>query len=604
MRGNPGRGKNLNRDKAKFNFKSLQKILGYAKGSYVLFLIAIVLSIIGVVFQVISPKQIEHLTNEIANGAYTGVMNFDLIYKYSIILIIFYATTAVLSYVGHYIMTTITQKLSKHLRTRIDIKLNKLPLSFYDKSSRGNIMSVITNDIDTLSQTLSNNLNNLISGIILLIGSITMMFVTNYILAFVTIGTSILGLVIMMFIMVKSQKYYVRNQSQLGILNGQIEEIYSNHKVVVAFNGQKKEKVEFKKNNKALYASNRISQFMGSLMYPIMGFFGNLGFVMIYVVSFFLLENGGLITFGIISSFLIYQRLFTQPLGQIAQSVSGLQQASAASMRVNQLLDQSELRDETKLTKEIVEVKGKVEFKNVDFGYSVDRKIINNFSAIALPQQKIAIVGPTGAGKTTIVNLLMKFYEINSGDILIDDVSISELKRENVHKLFDMVLQDTWIFNGTIRDNIVYNMENIDDEKIMEVCETVGIKHFIECLPNGLDTIINEQSQISEGQKQQITIARAMIENAPLLILDEATSSLDTMTELIIQQAMDKLTVGRTSFIIAHRLSTIKNADIILVMNDGDIVEKGSHLELLALNGFYSKLYNSQFENEGILLNE
>jgi ATP-binding cassette subfamily B protein len=593
----PMRGKNVAFTKEKINFKAFGKVLLFAKKYFVLLIFSLILSVGGAVLTILGPKQMEKMIGAIEKGILGG-MDYSLIAKYAIILISFYVGGAIISYLGHLIMVTITQNTAKKIRKSISEKLNKLPLKFYDSSTKGNIMSVITNDVDTISQALSNSIGNLISGVILLIGSIVMMFITNYLLDLVTIVSSLLGMAIMMIIMVRSQKYFVRNQRQLGTLNGQIEEVYSNHKIVTAYNGQKKEKIEFKKNNKELFASNQKSQFFSGLMQPIMSFFSNLGYVLIFVVGALVISNGSsAITLGIIISFIMYQRQFTQPLSTIAQSMTSLQQASAASVRVNGLLEVPEMEDESNLTNVIENVRGDIEFRNVNFSYIEGKPVINSFSASAKQGQKIAIVGPTGAGKTTLVNLLMKFYEINSGEILIDGIPISTLKRENVHKLFDMILQDTWVFNGTIRENIVFNQENVSDEKIYEVCNEVGLTYFINCLPLGLDTIINEGTSLSEGQKQQITIARAMIDNSPLLILDEATSSLDTMTEIIIQQSMDKLTVGRTSFIIAHRLSTIKNADLILVMKDGDIVESGNHSELLIKNGFYAELYNSQFEN-------
>ncbi|MDR0831992.1 MAG: ABC transporter ATP-binding protein/permease [Bacillales bacterium] len=583
--------------KEKINFKSLKKVIVFLKPFIVFFVIAIILGIGGAVLTLLGPDQMKNLVNVIEKGL-TGPMNFELVTKYGIILICFYAGGALISYISSFILGTITQLFSKSLRTVIDKKFNKLPLKYFDSASKGDLLSVVSNDVDTLSQTLGNSLSNLISSTILLIGSIIMMFTSHYLLAIVTIVSSLLGMVMMLFIMLKSQKHFVANQRELGKLNGLIEETYSNHNIVKAFNAEDKIKKEYKKNNKALFSSNQKSQFLSGLMMPIMTFFGHFGYVLIFVISALLLSSGStIIDLGVIAAFLLYQRLFTQPLGTIAQSMASFQQASAASVRIVSLLDEKEIESEENIISKTIEVKGEVEFRNVAFGYDENREIIHNFSITTKPGQKVAIVGPTGAGKTTIVNLLMKFYEVNSGEIIIDGVPIKEIKRYDLHNLFDMILQDTWLFNGTIRDNIIYSQKLISDAEILKICEAVGLLHFINCLPKGLDTLLNDSASLSEGQKQQITIARAMVDMSPMLILDEATSSLDSMTEIIIQNAMDSLTVGRTNFVIAHRLSTIKNADLILVMKDGDIVESGNHQELLNRNGFYAELYNSQFEN-------
>ena len=494
-------------------------------------------------------------------------------------------------------MADVTQKTSKRLRSDINKKINQLPLSYFDTTTRGDILSRITNDVDTISQTLSSTIANLVNAITLFIGVIIMMFVVNWELALVTIASSIIGFILVFFILTFSQKYFNKRQKNLGDMNGHIEEIYSNHHIVKSYNGESKAIEQFDVINKELYRNNYKSQFLSGLMQPIMNFSGNLSYASIFIVGVFLILNGNSnVGFGTIISFTIYARLFSQPLSTFAQSLTSIQQASAASRRVFEMLEAPNLEDESKKNKKLEEVKGDVEFKNVQFGYHKDNLIIKNFSIELKRGQKVAIVGPTGAGKTTIVNLLMRFYEVTSGDILIDGVSIQEMKREEVHNLFDMILQDTWLFHGSVRENLVYNKENVTNETLDMVCKAVGLQHFIQTLPNGYDTILDDSINISEGQKQQLTIARAMIKDAPLLILDEATSSVDTRTEIVIQNAMDQLTVGRTSFVIAHRLSTIKNADIILVMNKGDIIEQGTHEQLLAKKGFYAELYNSQFE--------
>lgn len=458
----------------------------------------------------------------------------------------------------------------------------------------------MTNDVDTISQTLGSTISNLVNAITTFIGVVIMMFVVNWILALVTIGTSIVGFMLMFLILSKSQKYFNRRQQNLGEMNGHIEEIYTNHSVVKSYNAENNAKDKFDEINKKLFTNNWKSQSLSGLMPPLMNFAGNLSYAVIFIVGVAMILGGSsAITFGTIISFTIYARLFSQPLTTIAQAMSSIQQASAASKRIFEMLEEKELEDESHKTQVIENVQGNVEFKNVKFGYDKDELVIKGFSANLKKGQKVAIVGPTGAGKTTIVNLLMRFYEVDEGDILIDGISTKNMKREDVHQLFDMILQDTWLFNGTIRENLVYNKVGVTDEKLDEVCNAVGLKHFISTLKDGYDTKLDSGLGLSEGQKQQLTIARAMIKDSPLLILDEATSSVDTRTELVIQEAMDKLTEGRTSFVIAHRLSTIKNADVILVLKDGDIIEQGNHETLLAQNGFYAELYNSQFANIG-----
>mgnify|MGYP000416151073 FL=1 len=524
-------------------------------------------------------------------------IDMDLVYKYVFFLASLYVISAIFSYIQNFSMTTVSNHFAKKLRSSISTKINKLPLKFFDTHETGDILSRVTNDVDTISQNLNQSLASLVSSITLFIGSVIMMFVTNWIMALTAILSSLIGFSLMFLILGKSQKYFTEKQEQLGELNGYIEEIYSGHNVVKAYNGGASSIHHFQTLNEKLYNSNRKSNFLSGLMQPIMGFIGNFGYVAVCIVGALLVINNQ-ISFGVIVAFIIYVRLFTNPLTQIAQAMTYLQSTAAASERVFEFLDEKEMTDEKDIKKHLdkSKVKGEIEFKHVKFSYDNTREIIKDFSVHVKPGEKVAIVGPTGAGKTTMVNLLMKFYEINDGDILIDGVSIHDLSRENIHELFCMVLQDTWLFEGTILDNIKFNKENVTEEKIWNSCKTVGVDHFIKTLPGGLHSEIGDTDTVSGGEKQLLTIARGMLEDAPFLILDEATSNVDTRTEELVQQAMDKLTEGKTSFIIAHRLSTIKNADIILVMKDGNIIETGNHEELIAQNGFYADLYNSQFE--------
>lgn len=525
-------------------------------------------------------------------------MNMNKITKMAIILITIYIISALFNYLEGLFMVKVANNYARKLRNKISLKINKLPLKFFDHNLSGDILSRVTNDVDTIAQSLNQSLSTLVASITLFIGSIIMMFVTNYILAITAIVASLIGFILMFMILNKSQKYFSKRQEELGNLNGYIEEIYSGLNVVKTCNGKDESTKEFDKLNKKLYDCNKKSQFLSGLMQPIMGFIGNFGYVAVCIVGTLLVSND-IISFGVIVAFIMYVRLFTNPLSQIAQSMTSLQTTAAASERVFAFLEEKEMTKENNLTEKLNKdkVKGKIEFKNVKFGYDEDKIIIKDFTATASPGQKIAIVGPTGAGKTTMVNLLMKFYEINSGDIKIDGVSIKDLTRENIHDLFTMVLQDTWLFNGTVKENIVYNRKNISDKKVKEVCEVVGVDHFIKTLPNGYDSLITDTDSISAGQRQLLTIARGMINDAPFLILDEATSNVDTRTEELVQKAMDKLMENKTSFIIAHRLSTIRNADLILVMKDGNIIETGNHDKLMKENGFYASLYNSQFES-------
>lgn len=515
----------------------------------------------------------------------------------ALFLAIIYIISALFGYIQSFLMTVLSNNFAKKLRSSISKKINKLPLKYFDTHENGDILSRVTNDVDTIAQNMNNSISTLVSSMTLFVGSVIMMFVTNWIMAITAILSSIVGFALMFLILGKSQKYFSKRQEELGNLNGFIEEIYSGHNVLKAYNGEKDAIKDFDALNEKLYVCNKKSAFLSGIMQPLMGFVGNFGYVAVCVVGALLAMNGN-ISFGVIVAFMIYVRLFTNPLTQIAQAMTSLQSIAAASERVFDFLDEKEMTDESKLTGKLDKdkVKGKIEFKNVKFGYDENRTIIKDFSASVKPGSKIAIVGPTGAGKTTMVNLLMKFYEINSGDITIDGVSIKDLTRENIHDLFVMVLQDTWVFEGTIRDNLKFNKENVTDEDIIDACRAVGAYHFIKTLPGGLDAEVSNNDSISQGQKQLLTIARGMIENAPFLILDEATSNVDTRTEELVQKAMDKLCDGKTSFIIAHRLSTIKNADLILVMNDGNIIEQGTHKELMKQNGFYADLYNSQFK--------
>lgn len=524
-------------------------------------------------------------------------IDMDLVYKYVFFLASLYIISAIFSYIQNFSMTTVSNHFAKKLRSSISTKINKLPLKFFDTHETGDILSRVTNDVDTISQNLNQSLASLVSSITLFIGSVIMMFVTNWIMALTAILSSLIGFSLMFLILGKSQKYFTEKQEQLGELNGYIEEIYSGHNVVKAYNGGASSIHHFQTLNEKLYNSNRKSNFLSGLMQPIMGFIGNFGYVAVCIVGALLVINNQ-ISFGVIVAFIIYVRLFTNPLTQIAQAMTYLQSTAAASERVFEFLDEKEMIDEKDIKKHLdkSKVKGKIEFKHVKFSYDNTREIIKDFSVHVKPGEKVAIVGPTGAGKTTMVNLLMKFYEINDGDILIDGVSIHDLSRENIHELFCMVLQDTWLFEGTVLDNIKFNKENVTEEEIWNSCKTVGVDHFIKTLPGGLHSEIGDTDTVSGGEKQLLTIARGMLEDAPFLILDEATSNVDTRTEELVQQAMDKLTEGKTSFIIAHRLSTIKNADIILVMKYGNIIETGNHEELIAQNGFYADLYNSQFE--------
>jgi len=524
-------------------------------------------------------------------------MNIDKIKNIAILLICIYLISAIFEYFEAILMTDVSNNFARKLRGNISSKINKLPLKYFDKHAIGDILSRVTNDVDTIAQSMNQSLSTLVSAITLFMGTTIMMFVTNSVMAITAILASLFGFVFMALVLAKSQKYFVAKQNELGALNGHIEEVYSGLNVVKTYNGEKISNEKFDELNDKLYKANWKSGFLSGLMMPMMSFIGNFGYVAVCVVGALLALNGH-ISFGVIVAFIVYVRLFVSPLSQIAQAMTSLQSTAAASERVFEFLDEKEMADESniKTTLDKEKVKGNIEFKNVEFKYDGnDKPTIKNFSAKAKAGEKVAIVGPTGAGKTTMVNLLMKFYDINKGEILIDGVSTKDLTRSNIHDLFTMVLQDTWVFNGSIKDNIIYNTSDVSMEMVESVCKTVGLDHFIKTLPNGYDTILSDNDSVSAGQRQLLTIARGMIQNAPFLILDEATSNVDTRTEELVQKAMDKLTEGKTSFIIAHRLSTIKNADLILVMNEGNIIEQGTHDELMKQNGFYAELYNSQF---------
>ncbi len=577
--------------------KSMAKLIRYCKHEWLWFALSILLGAVAVVFQIIGPNKIQDITTKISVAIKFGLpMDIDGITQIALFLVGIYAASVLLSYMQNFITATVTQRVSKNLRLDISKKTNRLPLNYFDTHLHGDVLSRVTNDVDTIGQSLNESVGTLFSSILLFVGVLIMMFVTEWIMALTVIATTILGFGFSVVFMAKSQKYFNQNQKHLAEVNAHIEETYSGHNVVQLFNAKQQTGKEFDSINKKLFNSGWKSQFISGVMQPLMGFVGNFGYVAVCIVGAVLASKRGIEYIGVISAFMIYVRLFSNPLAQIAQCLTRLQSASAASKRVFEYLEAEELPDESDKTLVLGNVKGDVDFQNVVFGYNPNKIIIKDFSASIKAGQKVAIVGPTGAGKTTLVNLLMRFYEVNSGDIKIDGVSVKDIKRENVHALFGMVLQDTWLFEGTIKENLKYNNPAVTDQQVVDACKKVGIDHFIQTLSHGYDTVIDDACNLSAGQKQLLTIARTMIADNPMMILDEATSSVDTRTEVLLQQAMDKVMEGRTSFIIAHRLSTIKNADLILVLKDGDIVEKGNHQELLEKGGFYADLYNSQFE--------
>lgn len=588
------------------NFKAaMGNLLRSMKGNTAWIICALVLTIASTALSIISPNILKDLTNTITtavpifdNGIWFNAgaaMDMGAIEKYAIILSIIIILNVVFSYLQGLIMARITQRISRQMRSDISKKINRLPFSYIDHTTNGDILSRITNDVDTITQSLNNSVTTLVSSIIMLIGTTVMMFITNYVMALCAIISAFIGFALVALVMGKSQKFFMAQQRNIGAINGRIEESFSGHDVLMVSNALGEDKAKFDALNANLYRSGWKAQFLGGLMGPIMNFIGNLGYVAVCVAGALLTANGT-ITFGVIVAFMLYVRLFTNPLTQLAQVGSSLQSAGAAGERVYEFLNAPELEDEADKITSLPNVEGNVEFVNVRFGYEKDKEIIHDFSASVRAGQKVAIVGPTGAGKTTMVNLLMKFYNINSGKILIDGVDTHDLSREYIHSLFGMVLQDTWLFEGTIIDNIIYNQQGVTKEMVEAACKACGLHHFIMTLPEGYNTVLDDNTSISAGQKQLLTIARAMVQNAPMLILDEATSSVDTRTEVLISKAMDALMADRTSFVIAHRLSTVKNADLILVMEQGDIVESGTHAELLSRGGTYAKLYNSQFE--------
>ncbi len=573
----------------------LSALVRFCKPYFPAIAVALVCAVGGTIFTIIGPDKLSELTDVISAGLMGGI-DMAAVTRIAITLAVMYGLSFLLSAVQGQLMTGVTQKASRQLRESISKKVNRLPIDYYNKTTFGDILSRVTNDVDLIGQTIQSSIITFVSAVVTLVGCLVMMFVTNWVMTLSAIAATLLGFLLITLITSRSQKYFVARQQELGEINGHIEEAYSGHTVLRVYNAEKQFSETFETLNEKLYNASWKSQFLSGLMMPVMNFVGNLGYVTVCVVGALLALNGQ-ITFGVIVAFMVYVRLFTSPLSQIAQALTSLQSASAAAGRVFEFLEAEEMEDESGKTKTLLNPTGQVTFSHVKFGYTPERMIIKDFSLEVKPGQKVAIVGPTGAGKTTLVNLLMRFYELNGGSISMDGVNLHDITRENVHDLFGMVLQDTWLFEGTIRENLCYGKAGITDGQLDRACKAVGLFHFIRALPHGYDTVLDASVSLSEGQKQLLTIARAMIEDAPMLILDEATSSVDTRTEILIQKAMDELTKGRTSFVIAHRLSTIKNADIILVLRDGDVVESGSHEELLAKGGFYAELYNAQFSD-------
>ena len=592
MRG-PGRAPD---EKPKSVKSSMADLFKYLKPWYKAIVAALILSLAGTALTLIAPDKMADLTNTIGDGLATGI-DMSAIIKAIIIVLTIYVCASLVTCASNYVMITVMQKLAWNMRSSISEKINRMPLKYFDKVSVGDVLSRITNDVDTVSSALNSSITTLVQAVVQFVGVTIIMFATSGRLALTAIGSSVLGFVFMFSIIKRSRKYFQQQQKNLGDMNGHIEEMYSGHDIVRVYGAVKQAKDEFGRINENLYSSSWKSQFFGGLMQPFMGFIGNFGYVAVCVVGA-ALTMSGTIRFGTIVAFISYVKLFTNPLTQISQAANSLMSAGAAGERVFGFLNEEEMSDDSMCTARLDNIRGEVEFDHVRFGYEEDKPVINDFSAKIKPGQKVAIVGYTGAGKTTMVNLLMRFYELWSGQIRIDGVPISEMKRSEIHSMFGMVLQDTWLFEGTYRENIAYGSKDVTDEQIKAACRLVGMDHFIMTLPDGYDTVLSDRSSLSAGQRQLLTIARAMVENAPMIILDEATSSVDTRTEALVQRAMDKLTEGRTSFVIAHRLSTIRDADLILVMDKGDVVESGTHKELLARDGLYRELYNSQFESE------
>lgn len=575
---------------------AVARISAYMRSSLGIIIAALILAAMSAVMTIIGPDKIGRIATLMSDGL-TGSIDLAAIAKIGIFLAIIYILSAIFSFIQHYTMAVVTLKMSYRMRGELSDKINRLPQKYFNTASQGDILSRITNDVSTLQQGLTNSLPMIISAATQFIGCLVMMFATEWHLALVSVGVTVIGMLLTVLIMSRSQRFFSARQKSLGKLSGHVEEMYSGHEIVRISRAGQKIGQQFDRLNSAVYDANWKSQFLSGIMQPLMNIIGNIAYVAVCVFGSILAINGT-IEFGVIVSFILYVRLFTSPLTQIAQGLTNMQTASASAHRIFDLLESEEMSNESEKTTVLTDVRGTVSFEHVRFSYpdTPDKIVIKDFSAEVHPGQKVAIVGPTGAGKTTMVNLLMRFFEINSGSIKIDGVPISQISRKNVHKLFSMVLQDTWLFEGTLRENLVYNMDGITDDQIEEVCRACGLDKFVHTLPEGLDTVLSESASISAGQKQLLTIARAMLQNAPMLILDEATSSVDTRTELLIQRAMDELTKGRTSFVIAHRLSTIKNADLILVMRDGDVIESGTHEELMLRGGFYAELYNSQFD--------
>ena len=595
MKGKRGPGRAPD-EKPKNVKSSMVDLFKYLKPWYKAIAAALILSLAGTALTLIAPDKMADLTNTIGDGLATGI-DMSAIIKAIIIVLTIYVCASLVTCASNYVMITVMQKLAWNMRSSISEKINRMPLKYFDKVSVGDVLSRITNDVDTVSSALNSSITTLVQAVVQFVGVTIIMFATSGRLALTAIGSSVLGFVFMFSIIKRSRKYFQQQQKNLGDMNGHIEEMYSGHDIVRVYGAVKQAKDEFGRINENLYSSSWKSQFFGGLMQPFMGFIGNFGYVAVCVVGAALTMSGD-IRFGTIVAFISYVKLFTNPLTQISQAANSLMSAGAAGERVFGFLNEEEMPDDSMCTAKLDNIRGEVEFDHVRFGYDEDKPVINDFSAKIEPGQKVAIVGYTGAGKTTMVNLLMRFYELWSGQIRIDGVPISEMKRSEIHSMFGMVLQDTWLFEGTYRENIAYGSKNVTEEQIKAACRLVGMDHFIMTLPDGYDTVLSDRSSLSAGQRQLLTIARAMVENAPMIILDEATSSVDTRTEALVQHAMDKLTEGRTSFVIAHRLSTIRDADLILVMDKGDVVESGTHKELLARDGLYRELYNSQFESE------